>query len=241
MTGARAPRTPVAFTLFEVLVAVAIIGVLVSIALPVLANARRAAALRVEEKRQNEAHFALRHYAMDHRQEFPYYATPGTLDAQLVLNGFRLGRGYWGQSISWAAYVAELGYETGLFLGPRPPDDSPPTRPRHAYHVYHMLTFTAFAEPNYFGDFADQDIDRHQPQRWSAISHPSRKGLLIRSASDETGRTGLPDVEQIVTFADGHTETRPIREFRPGVRLFYWNSAQSPVLTTRDGLQGRDL
>jgi len=238
---AHVRRTRTAFTLIEVLVVIAIIGVLVSIALPVLAVAREAADRRAQEKRQNDAHLALRHYAMDHRQEFPYYATPGTLDAHLMVSDYPLVSGYWAQSLAWAAYVTDLGYETGLFHGPRPIDDSPPTRPRHAYYVRHELTLTAFAAPNYFSDFANQDIDLHGPQRWSVIAHPSRKGLLIRSASDETGRTRLPNVEQIVTFADGHTETRRMREFRRGVRLFYWNSAQSPVLTTRDGLQGRDL
>jgi len=160
----------------------------------------------------------------------------------LWFGDFRLCGGYWSQATCWAAYVTELGYETGLFQGPPSQDDSPPTRPRHARWVWDRLTFTAFASPNYWGDFADQDIDLHQPQRWSVISHPSRKGLLIYSVWVRRPAMRLrPEAPQVVTFADGHTETRRMREFRHGAHMFYHSSFQSPVLTTRDGLQGRDL
>lgn len=107
---------------------------------------------------------------------------------------------------------------------------------------WRFAPIAAYAEPSYFGEIAGQSIDKHLVQRSTTVRHPARKGLLVREYwGQRVEDFDLPDSLRIITFADGHTETRRLDSFTPGVVLFYVPTWDKPVIATPDGLLGREF
>lgn len=237
-------RTRRAYTMLEIVVSIGVISVLLGILLPSLYEARLSAMTRMIETRQQDSHTALRLYSGDHRDAFPYYGVPRTLEAVTSFNGYPTPDWYWGQGYWWAAFVTHLGYEATGAIRSSPSESDAylgfPHRPRYAFMAQSVLTLTALASPRYWAEYPEQRIDRHVPQRWTTITHTTRKGVLLRTGWFDVATDG-PAAPQMITFGDGHLETVEFKELRPGVPLFYWGGARVPVLTTRSGLHGRDL
>ena len=234
------------FTLIEVLVSISIIGVLLSFVFPVFLSIRETARLVTVQIHQRDVALVLRQYAYDHRDLFPFYGQPRSLNASLVVGGYySVTEGYWLQPHYWGAYVADMGYDGYLSMVSPPYYDPPiderdPLRPRYAYRSSDVLTYGAFASPAYWADLGSQSISLHLPQRWNTIRFPSYKGVLIRDARREPGGGFFTNTEVMVAFGDGHVEPFVYSDLLPPIGMVLGDSVGISVLTTPDGLLGRD-
>lgn len=237
-----------AFTILEVLVAISVIGVLLSISVPVLRTAKLTALETAVLVHQRNVGLELDRYVNDNSGVFPYYGIRGTLRAPIDFsprNENQDGIGtldpdgaYWGQPHFWWWHLEQRGYNGALARqGPEvSPEWDVETRSFNAVAL-DTLTYTAFAQPSFFRSDSRQSVKDLAPQRLVSIALPSSKGLLLRR--NHVGGEDASRPRSFVYFADGHSEMIPLGSMRQGVAV-RGVLEPTPVLTTADGFFGSD-
>lgn len=239
-----------AFTLIEVLVVIAVVVVLLSLALPFLTGTRDAARVgrRVQISRQLNA--ALTLYCGDHKDGFPFLGTPGSAFTPIRIHGFevpgpffRMHRWLWASAVVPDYFEADRsvveecegcpGYMQSV-LG----------WPGFIITTEHSLTDTVLASAAFWRDdpgggtsWLDESYLRQT--RLSEIRHPSRKGLLVEGWAGHHGTPRGP--RAAVSLGDGSARAVDWRVLDPKLAVERpWGAAGVPIVSTRDGLEGRD-
>ncbi len=233
------------------MVSIAVIAVLLGILLPALGGARLNAIELTAMAHQREVGMLVRQHGFDRQDTFPFFGIPGTDRARLcfaeddpwytgVSEPPCIEMDYWDHWQWWQSHMRFRGYDTE-FVG-RPPE----LERRNGglpvpFGAIDMMTWTAYAPPNYFLADSPQPASEHNVQRWSSVAFPSDKIILQRLNYVRNPDGDGTDGETFSWFADGHVERLNLREMGPAVavreRLF---GGGWPGLTTMNGLRGRD-
>lgn len=249
------------FTIAEVFVVISMLALLAAIAVPALRETRATAIEHAELAHQREVGSMLRVYVNNHNGRFPYFGVPGTNSAPLAHP--ETGHEdwydwYWGQPQLWGVWLWNQGdreFARMIMSGPSTDyelehyqyTDATGTHDERSFWAEDILTHTAFANPSFWREDDPQLAEDHQPQRWNTIVHPSKKGILRRQSPERPPEetvdpvAGSVNPNQLVWFTDGHGAIYRERELRPGVPLRIWLPDGEPVLTTENGLLGRDV
>lgn len=251
--SASAATRPNGFSIVEVLVVIAILGVVVALALPALSRARTSARSARDLSTVRHLSTLIANYAADYSDCFPYFQTPGNPFGPMVLPpGFSLGPGrsyFTGGSVYWpnvmrdgywppgfAVHLAMEGDVTGSNLTEGYPADTIRSR--------FLLTHTVFAAPQFWRD--DLSPVHHtmlRPVRTSEVLFPSLKGLMLDISLPSTSRgsrnqpwhphVGRMDGSAGIVRWDQLDHSRVVR--RP-YGAWPWT-----ILSSRDGVHGRDF
>jgi len=246
-----------AFSLIEMLVVIAVIGILLAIALPSMKEARRSAKESAAAAVQRQLYHGLQLYANAYQGAFPYLAVPGNPEAGVVARGYSVPdfSYFGGQSVFWLSVVAPEYYEpvdarVDVGFGKYPPGQNPdyPGGPPEMVRSQIQLSQSCFARPSYFaGDIPPETLEDLRGTRWDDLKYPSNKGLIVDSAlislADPKGfARKIGWGWAMISFGDGSVS---MRDFRPPgweERVVYrpFGLADSLVHATRWGLAGRD-
>jgi prepilin-type N-terminal cleavage/methylation domain-containing protein len=244
----RGPAGVAGFTIIEVLVCIVVMAILVAVALPAIAGARRASqdARRLHIIRQLGAGVEL--YCQANNDALPYFGTRGDPLGPVAINGFQLPAVYFrSQRWFWASLVVPQYADV-----PRSAIESPGASgylqevlgyPEFIIASVYQLTSTAFASPPYWRDDAEEIWNQPSyfaPTHMFDVRYPSLKGLLI---ADITGPGGFgPRTVFPCAMADGSVRSPRRSDFdlsRAVTRPY--GSTSFPVEATKDGLSGRDF
>lgn len=240
-----------AFSLIELLAVIAIVGVLIALAIPALASARRTAKFTrsLSDTRQMVTMLAM--YTTDNRDTHPYIVAgqfEGLAGRQPVgpNNGLAPGdqMSRWPMAIMGdQPAILDLVYPQIEFW----PDLRERANETGDYSAGVFTTAALFAAPGYFSD--TQPIHDHQLRatRTTEIRYPSDKMIIYNWSS-----TWLNPQDAIENDEEG-TRTRATYSFGDGsVELLYMSQIDGPFVdrsfvswtgsgfTTTDGLAGRD-
>lgn len=240
-----------AISLIELLAVIAILGVLIALAIPTLASARRTAKFTRAHSDTRQMVTMLAMYTTDNRDTHPYIVAgqfEGLADRQPVgpNNGLSPGD----QTTRWP--MALMGDQPAILDLVYPqivywPELRERANETGDYSAGVIATATLFAAPAYFSD--TQPIHDHQLRatRTSEIRYPSDKMILYNWASiilnpqdrlenDEDGSA----IRAVYSFGDGSTALLWMNEIDgPFVDRSFVSWAGSGFTTT-DGLAGRD-
>ena len=247
----NARTTQRAFSLIELLAVIAIVGVLIALAIPALAGARRTAKFTRAHSDTRQLVTMLAMYTSDNRDTHPYIVAgqfEGLADRQPVgpNNGLSPGD----QTTRWP--MALMGNQPAILDLVYPqivywPDLRERASETGDYSAGVIATATLFAAPAYFSD--TQPIHDHQLRatRTSEIRYPSDKMILYNWAS-----VSLNPQDRLENDEDGST-IRAVYSFGDGSTALLWmNEIDGPFVdrsfvswigsgfTTTDGLAGRD-
>lgn len=244
------------FTLTEVLVAITVVAILVSLVVPALRHSRIAAKNNARVQTIRQLNVALGMYCGDHQDQFPFFGTPGDPFGPIRIRGFQVGKVYFhAQRSYWASALLPEYY-----AGPRQSIEQPARAealqslgyPDFIVAADYLISSTVFANSRFWMDDPSGGTSWYQssyfkPTRLTDVAYPSGKGLLVADIEGHSGGTPFsgwyPGVPPPVAFADGSARAIPQREFDPSVAVDRPFSPGSllPVLATRDGLLGRDF
>lgn len=245
----RVPTVPVGtagagprgFTLLELLVSVVIISVVLSIALPGIAGARKSAKESRHLSNLRQLFTSLTTYATDSSDRFPAVLRGSGEDVD------SLGRPLPGTSLPpqsylvrsslfWTDPLVTTGHDLPVEPGYGEPDELNPIRRTH-----YPLTGAAFAEPELFVDDPVTASTLLRVQLVSRTRHPASKGYLLVTHSDGW----MPDRDDLDPVLAGRGDGSASKR-SPRVEALadpYGNAIgwTWPVLWTRHGLEGQDF
>lgn len=242
------PRTRGAFSLVELLVAIVIISILVTLAMPLLAGARNSARLsaRVQMIRQLGAGLGL--YCQSSREMFPYFATRGDPLGPITIRGVSLPPIYFrSQRWFWASVVVP-DFVDAPRAAIEPPGRAVYLSQNNGYPEFiiassYQITSTVFAASRYWSDDPESDwnlLEYYRPTMLNDVMFPSRKGLLIADLTGPGGHREQPAFP--VGMADGSAFAPTEAAFDPARAVVRpHGSTGFPVEATRDGLAGWDF
>lgn len=246
------PTQSVGFTLIETLVLISVMVVVLAIALPSMMGAKQTARRSTELADAVQIHVALTSYSSDHKDFFPFCATPGKPNGPLTfLTGevqgqyaFLTGQSRLYINLLSTAYLANVSHLTSDGVS----SESPNGLPLGVVRSDVWLTYTAFTHPNYWiGANEPSNLNLLTGARWSDIVYPSDKGVLVDARSHNRKLLGQEPTSDTrfswgIVNADGSALRRmvnldiPYRTVERPMAMFNW-----PVLSTEFGLAGRDF
>lgn len=225
-----------AFTIIEMLLAIAIVGVLIAILVPALARAKHQAKETDLLSALRQCYAGIAVYTTDERGYFPYLgvkhqpeigALPGTIWEHAPPPYFR------GQAFLWPTALLRQGTDlSGL------PNMTLKQLQQPRIHTYLWMTHAAHARPEYWvGEDVPQDSQAlYAGVRIDEATFPANKGLLIDVAMQ------AQDSSVKVGFVDGSVSFRSTQA--PSMDVEYLNRPYGAVpwrvLTTPEGMRGRD-
>lgn len=253
-------------TLVELLVAAAVIGLLMLLAVIGVAGARRAAAGAACSTNVRSCIQAFALYANDFGGVHPHFARPRIEDA------FENG----GISLSYYSQSAHWPMAAGRYLGPGPIEKvwlcpgGPTFRaafrgryeeytsqypPSYVHPSSYWMSHTVVSDPKAWSPEGRPDDPAFlRAVRVDEVAYPASKGVLVEPRVYHIVRSGSFDKSiQIwepegagrsytVGFSDGHVRAVPHRELTPGwlgdERPGYF---RAPVMATPGGVLGRDV
>jgi len=230
------------FSLIELLIVVAIIGILASLLLPVFAAVRQKSRTAVCQSNLRQIAAAFELYLQDWDDCYP-----NTGNAFLWMGRF------WRWPLNpYLALQAEpvpgdplrsVGNGANILLCPS--DSNAPESYDSTSYAYSMAFYVAPTSINAMTTFADTVAAPGPPcstQRESAVSYPSRKALVTEWLSNhESPHVGWNDPKTAweggrnYLFADGHCKYLKARQIRPA------NDDLPDINLTRDGIRGSDV
>ncbi len=244
-------RTHPAFSLIELLAVVAIVGVLIALAIPALASARRTAKFTVAQSDARQMMQMLDAYTQANRDTHPYIIV-GQFDALANLDpvgpydgispGAHMRRWHMAMMDSQPAILDLVYPQIEIWPEMRTRGDE-----TGDYQASIIATAALFAAPGYFSD--TQPIHDHQLRatRTSEIRYPSDKMILYNWASislntqdrlenDEDSST----IRAAYSFGDGSASVLHENEIDGPFVDRNFVSWTGSGFTTTDGLAGRD-
>lgn len=240
-----------AFSLIELLAVIAIVGVLIALAIPALASARRTARFTASLSDTRQMVTMLAMHTTDNRDTHPYIVA-GQFEALAHLEPVGPNNGIAPGAHMRRWHMALMNDQPGILDLVYPQIEIWPEMRSRAnesgdYQAGIFTTAALFAAPGYFSD--TQPIHDHQLRatRTTEIRYPSDKMIIYNWSS-----TWLNPQDAIENDEEG-TRTRATYSFGDGsVELLYMSQIDGPFVdrsfvswagsgfTTTDGLAGRD-
>lgn len=243
-------RTHPAFSLIELLAVIAIVGVLIALAIPALASARRTAKFTVAQSDARQMMQMLDAYTQANRDTHPYIVA-GQFDALDFLEPVGPNGGISPGAHMRRWHMAMMGDQPAILDLVYPqisfwPDLRIRGDESGDYLASIIATAALFAAPGYFSD--TQPIHDHQLRatRTTEIRYPSAKMIFDHWGSIWINPQRLLDADDtsrlrgVYTFGDGSAETLALNELDGPYVERNFLSMMCPGLSTTDGLVGRD-
>ncbi len=242
------------FTLVELLVAIAIIGILAALLLPALSRTRQQAKRTVSTNNLRQLWLAIDLYRLEHDDQYPAIQDPVNPDKPYLW--LWMGRGF---RELLQPYIPGGGEEPGVYLSPGDPrseqiyDSTSYAYSMAFYHSPDVIDSVIEREPDaearteYCWNGGDPErILPARPQRSSALRHPSKKILIGEWFSNHEAHGtdkgwfrredgSLPQGKRLYIFADGHVEYLDARDLLPA-----HDGLPNPNLTI-GGISGKDV
>ena len=226
-------RKPVGFSLVELMVVIAIIGILAAILLPALSRARESAKRSSCANNLRQLFLAFSMYLLENKDTYPAAQDP-----------YRSGYWFWmgrGWRETMESYVPRGDEnEAGVFLCPSDPrseerfDNTSYAYSMTFYHSPEQIDAMTSVTDNYSNPVPTL------PQQASQLQWPSKKILLGEWYANHAafpndkgwfGTTG----KRLYMFADGHVEYLDATEILPA------NDGNPNPNITHNGIRGRDV
>lgn len=242
---------PRGFTMLELIVTVAAAALILAMVLTAVSHARRSVdgARNLATMRQHL--MALRLYANDHEDHFPFFGTPGAPELGLEFGDCRIaipatGEGFlFYHARNWVTGTAPyystwrgLPYETRVDISASSEVLCGGSDQLLFSPVF--LTHTVCAPPSFWQTDSTDGPSALRGMRFGDVRWPSRKGILIAVAPSRDSATNSNNVW--IAWADGSVDLRPwhdrmnVVRRRPGMGTFH----NIPCMTTEGGLKGTD-
>ena len=222
------------FTLVELLIVIAILGILAALLLPALSRAREAAQRSACANNLRQLGVAFKLYALEHDGRYPAAQDPISLDPYYWL---WMGRG-WRHLIT--PYVPGDGENPGVFVCPT--DSRSEMLYDNTSYSYSMAFYHSPEQIDGMTDVAYtySSPQTPVPQRDIDVQHPSRKILLGEWYANHAAFENDPGWfgwggKRLYLFADGHVEFLDTDRIRPA------NDGLPNPNLTQGGVRGVDL
>lgn len=154
-----------------------------------------------------------------------------------IPNSVVIGTDYFAQTSIWPALLLAIGYEPSeVWLSP-----SRREPPQRVYSTDFDLAQSLLAGAEHWRDPSLQRPTMWRRVRLNEASYASLKALLVERSHSATSRDRSPDPKVAVACIDGHARLARRGDASEPVANRYFNNAAIPMLTTRQGLSGRDF
>lgn len=248
----RSPQSR-AFTLTELLAAIVILALLVSLILPALAGSKLAARGASSLSGLSQCLTAVAAYANDYRGAYPYGATPGDPFGPVAFRGaiyplkdacFHPHVWYWG-TLVWPDY---LDAPRASLVDPEAESTAARTvaLPATFIRLRYFLTATTLAEPRFWVNppmtFGPGWSTMFRGLATHDVLFPGRKGVLLETMFGTPSHRGPANAGYFVGVADGAARQLPVANvLSAGFTAPPIVPIGTPILTTPRGLHGIDF
>jgi prepilin-type N-terminal cleavage/methylation domain-containing protein len=245
MDPRAASAGPRAFTLSEVLVVIAVLGVLIGILVPVLAGAKSAGGQTVTLSNLRQLGLTMADYNAAYQQAYPWAPADAWFD---VLGGSVHPGDPWSLEYYWPALLHEIApwdehYAT--WVGPGGIEDAqrPWQRPVELGSSFrfpsYRLSHTFFARPELWAPATQDNPSFYRPVFVRDVAHPSSKAMFWDAEQTHLRNTRDADRDpRAILFADGHVDVKRLSEAATPPDITFKDTR--PLQDTLDGARGRD-
>lgn len=247
MRAAPAESRP-GFTLVELLVTMAVIGVVLALTLPVLSAAREKGRETVWQSRMRTHAQVFHVYAGDHAEAWPNVARPDDQPTWHTVGGEQRGIAfYFGQVYVWHIGLLDRYYDANLpsqsHLGRtfRNPDDA------FDWHNDFLMSSSLLAAPAFWNPATRTGPSQWRGTRVHQVRYAGRKAILVEGLTVSLPAYPPASTRLLSASADGAAAYRPIGAYTDPYPTGDGDfPGSSPGLTGRralhtiDGVLGRD-
>lgn len=258
VTKGQSARTTAGATLVELLVAIGVIGVLISILVPVLAQVRARGGEAVSLGRARDAASAIRQYAGSNDGRYPVAEAgvvyPVSMDGSV---GMTLSEGPpwpgWASAHLWPAVIDPVVPWAENAQAYKSPGSEPVGATGTMHPPSYRYSNSFVAQPWLWSE-SEHSSERMQralaPVRLADVAHPSGKVLLWDNTlaylrERKPSFMGLPGDPTPMAFADGHAAVHLASEATAAVPnphpLNDGSQSRAPIHNTPMGVLGRDF
>lgn len=229
------------------MITLSIVVLVIALLLPTLSTARRSARNTDSLSMLRQLTAGLGMYAEASREVFPYAGKPGDVHANTTYRGYEIATGedsLSAQARYWPTLVVpeflDVPARSIEFAGTRELLESRGF-PSWVIRSRFFLTFTAFVASEAWTDEDPPGPSVFRAVRWSEVSFPSRKGVLVDFGAGGFVDRGADLHNAFVSFADG--SARSVSWFNIDSSLICYPPFApfaSSNMTTRHGVRGLD-
>jgi prepilin-type N-terminal cleavage/methylation domain-containing protein len=233
-----------AFSLIEVLVVIAVIGVLIAIILPALAHSRSQAQQLRTLSVLHQLSLATMSYTDDHQDHFPFTAMPEKPWLGVVLPGLPYSVSYFGGQSATYANLLVPHYFTDRAIIDFPGEYGARSRAAQSFMTPYLLTYGAFAPNVYWqGESAPDDLSLYQSAPRYSCTFPANKAMLMHSLSGMYApHKSSTQLLVVGTRMDGSGITVVLPgDYQDRLADRPYGCQPMPFLATQGGLGGRDF
>jgi len=233
-----------AFSLIEVLVVIAVVGVLIAIILPALAHSRSQAQQLRTLSVLHQLSLAMMSYTDDHQDHFPFTAMPEKPWLGVVLPGLPYSVSYFGGQSATYANLLVPHYFPDRAIIDFPGEYGARSRAAQSFMTPYLLTYGAFAPNVYWqGESAPDDLSLYQSAPRYSCTFPVNKAMLMHSLSGMYApHKSSTQLLVVGTRMDGSGITVVLPgDYQDRLADRPYGCQPMPFLATQGGLGGRDF